>query len=40
MSRRHFQIPLRSTIVLRRATLIALLFAGGGGVAWACFAVP
>lgn len=40
MSRPHAHFPLRSTVVLRRATLIALLVAGGGGIAWACLTMP
>jgi hypothetical protein len=37
MPRRNAHFPLRSTVVLRRATVIALLFAGGGGIAWAFY---
>ncbi|WP_426111354.1 hypothetical protein [Massilia sp. PWRC2] len=40
MRRRYAQFPSPATIVLRRATVLALLFAGGGGLAWACLALP
>jgi hypothetical protein len=40
MSRHSYCVPTPYTALLRRVTLLALLCAGGGGIAWSCYALP
>ena len=37
MPRHHFCVPPPYTTLIGRATLCALLLAGGSGIAWDCF---
>jgi len=40
MTRHYYCVPLPYTALLRRITLVALLCAGGSGIAWSVYTMP